>query len=176
MPFVTIPPEDQVSPEVKERYEKIRKAMGFVPNALQAAARTLPMLDAQLALGNATVGDGALPRTLKEQIGMVVSGLNTSSYCVALHMEILRQFGVEKALSKKLAVDYPNAPVGEREKALFRFADKLTKHPDDIEEADVAELKKHGWGEDALWELVMTVSFFNYVNRAAIGLGLVAEF
>ena len=76
-------------------------------------------------------------RVLKEQIGLVVSGINSSSYCVALHMEILRGFGIEKPLGRKLATDYAAAPVGEKAQALFRFAEKLTRKPFDFEQEEV---------------------------------------
>jgi alkylhydroperoxidase family enzyme len=61
-------------------------------------------------------------------------------------------------------------------KALFRFADKLTRHPDDIEESDTDGLKKAGWDDAAVRETVLTVAYFNYVNRVSLGLGLVTDF
>jgi len=176
MPFVSLVTEEQAKPDLKKRYEEIRQSMGFVPNFFTAQGSKPALIAAQMALVDSTMDNRAVPRILKKQIGMVVSGLNTSSYCVALHMEFLRQFGVAKELSRKLAVDYPNAPFGEKEQALFRFADKLTRHPDELEPADAEELKKHGWDEAALLEAVTVVAFFNYVNRVSIGLGLVADF
>ena len=176
MPFVSLVTEERADAELKQKYEGIRKELGFLPNYYQAIGRKPATVNAQFAMNEAMMDEGALPRSLKEQIGLVVSGLNTSSYCVALHMEFLRQYGIEKAVGRKLAVDYPNAPVGEKEKAIFRFADKLTRRPGDIEESDVEELRKHGWDEAAVFETALTVAYFNFVNRVSIGLGLVADF
>lgn len=176
MSFVTLVEEERADLELKRKYDGIRKELGFLPNYYLAIGRKPATVDAQFVMNNAMMDEGALPRALKEQIGLVVSGLNTSSYCVALHMEFLRQYGMEKAFGRKLAVDYPNAPVSEKEKALFRFADKLTKHPEDIDKADAEELRKHGWDEAALLDTVLVVAYFNFVNRVSIGLGLVADF
>jgi len=120
--------------------------------------------------------DGALPRKIKEQIGVVVSGINASSYCVALHMELLRKFGIEKPVGRKLATEYENAPVDEKVKALFRFADKLTRKPYDISRADAEMVLQAGWSEAALFETALTAAMFNLYNRVSLGLGLMADF
>jgi alkylhydroperoxidase family enzyme len=37
-------------------------------------------------------------------------------------------------------------------------------------------LKNAGWDDAAVRETVLTVAYFNYVNRVSLGLGLVADF
>ncbi len=91
-------------------------------------------------------------------------------------MELLRRLGVEKALARKLVNDYENAAVPDKMKALFRFADKLTRKPVEIEEEDISALKAAGWDDAAVRETVLTVAYFNYVNRVSLGLGLVEDF
>jgi uncharacterized peroxidase-related enzyme len=105
-----------------------------------------------------------------------VSGINASAYCLFIHMELLQRFGVDKALARKLTTDYEHADVEPKIKALFRFADKLTRQPYDIEDEDIEAVKKAGWDDAAVRETVLTVSYFNYVNRVSLGLGLVADF
>jgi uncharacterized peroxidase-related enzyme len=116
-----------------------------------------------------------LPLALKEKMGLVISGLNSSSYCIAIHMEMLRGMGVEKPLSRKLVTDYPNAPVDSKEMALYHFAHKLTLRPADINAEDVAALRAAGWDDDAVVEAVFAVSYYNFINRVSMGLGVVAE-
>jgi uncharacterized peroxidase-related enzyme len=176
MSFVSQVAEQQAGPELKSLYEEIRAGWNFIPNYWLAQGRRPDLIRAQMELGAAVSRDGTLPRQLKEQIGLVVAGLNTSSYCVALHMELLRNLGIEKPLGRKLAVDYPNAPVPEKVKALFRFADKLTRRPADIARENIEELKKAGWNEEQIYETVMTVALMNFYNRVSLGLGLVGDF
>ena len=72
--------------------------------------------------------------------------------------------------------NYANAPVGEKVQAVLRFADKLTRKPMDIEASDAEAVRQAGWNDDALVESVLTVAYFNFINRVSFGLGLVAEF
>lgn len=176
MAFVSLVNENEADPELKQRYAAIRKEFGFLPNVFPAMGEDVRLIDGQGMLFDSIVSDGALPRVVKEQIGVVVSGLNTSSYCVALHMEMLRRLGIEKPLGRKLATDWSNATTDEKVKALFRFADKLTRKPADFEQSDVDALRAAGWNDAAIRETVLAVALFSFVNRVSIGLGVVADF
>jgi uncharacterized peroxidase-related enzyme len=176
MPFVNEIEEAQADGHLRELYRKIEKNLGFLPHYFKTLGAKPAVIEAQLKMSEAVMADGVFSLIVKEQIGLVVSGINSSTYCVMFHMELLRRFGVDKALARKLTADYENAPVEPNVKALFRFADKLTRHPDDIEEADTDTLKKAGWDDAAVRETVLTVSYFNYINRVSLGLGLVTDF
>ena len=176
MSFVNLVTEDQAGPELKKAYQEVKDALGFLPNYTQALGRVPALIEGHKLLTTDVMKDGALPRMVKEQLGLVVSGINSSSYCVAIHMEILRGLGVEKPMGRTLATDYGNAPVEEKVQVLFRFADKLTRKPFDVTRADADAVLRAGWSEAALFELAITVAIFNLYNRISIGLGLMADF
>jgi len=173
--FLSVIPESEASPELKQIYEELKGTWGFVPNYFLASGKRPELIRLQTALYEAIYAKGVLPQKLKEEIGVVVAGINASSYRVAYHMEVLRRMGIERALSRKLAVDYENAPVEPAAKALFRFAAKLTKTPCDITKHDIELLKTGGRSEDAVYETVMTVAMMSLFNRVSLGLGLVAD-
>jgi uncharacterized peroxidase-related enzyme len=176
MSFVSLISEEQASPQLKRIYEQVRQEFGFLPNYIQALGRAPQLIEAHLGFGELVTSDGALSKTIKEQIGLVVSGINTSSYCIAIHMEMLRRLGVEKPLSRKLATHYASAPVEEKVQVLFRFADRLTRKPGEIAQADVEAVSRAGWGDAEIVETVLTVAYFNLINRVSAGLGLIADF
>ncbi len=176
MPFVNEIEESQADSHLREIYRHIEQNFGFLPHYFMALGAMPDAIEGQLHLGGAVMGEGALSTIMKEQIGVVVSGINGSGYCMFIHMELLQRFGVEKSLARKLTVDFENAPVESKVKALLRFAEKLTRKPYDIEDEDVEAMKKAGWDDSAVRETVLTVAYFNYVNRVSLGLGLVADF
>ena len=175
MSYVSQVPEIEATPEVQQLYKRVRGHYGFVPNYFQALGRLPAAIEGHLAMGEAVLKDGALPLALKEQIGLVVSGINASSYCIAIHMQALRNLGVPPSLADTLVTDYASSPTGEREKSLFRFAEKLTRQPDEIEKQDVEAVRSAGWSEAAVVEAVLAVAWFNLINRVSLGLGLVAD-
>jgi len=179
MSWVPLVSEEQASPEVKQKYDYIRERWSFVPNYFYALGRDRQSLEDQMNLfTNAMFDDraGGLPRIIKEQIAIVVSGINTSSYCIAAHMEILGSLGMDKKIARKLAVDYPSAPVEPKVQELFRFADKLTRRPGDMEKADVDRLREAGWSDGAIFDTVLVTSLYACANRFSAGLGLLPDF
>jgi len=177
MSWVPLVSEEKASPEVKRQYDFLRENWAFVPNYFYALGRDPQRLQDQINLfTNAMFNDSGLPRILKEQVALVVSGLNTSSYCVAAHMEILGRLGVDKALGRKLATNYASAPVEPRVMALFRFAEKLTRQPADMEKADVERLREAGWDDAAIFDTVLVASLYALANRFSSGLGLLPDF
>ena len=176
MPFVTPISEEQASLELKQLYQRVRDTFGFMPNYFLVQGRMPDLVEAQLMIRQVIMRDGALSAAEKGQLALVVSGINTSSYCVAAHLELLRGLGIEKPLGRILATDYSRAPVGDKLQALFRFADKLTRKPSDFTQADAEAVKAAGWEEAALFEAALVVALMNFANRFAIGLGLMADF
>lgn len=176
MSFVSMIPEAQAGPELKPLYEEVKAGWDFLPNFWQAQGRRPDLLRLQKDLYTNVFTKGVLPQAVKEQIGLVVAGINTSSYCIAIHMEILRRMGIEKPLARKLATDWEYAPVEPKVMELFRFAAKLTKRPGDISKDDVESLRKAGWDDEAIYETVLTASVMGLFNRVSLGLGLVADF
>ena len=176
MPYVNEIEESQADPHLRDLYHNIEKRFGFIPHYFRALGAMPKVIEAQLQLNQAVMGDGALSTVVKEEIGVMVSGINSSAYCIFIHMELLQRFGVEKTLARKLTTDFEKADLEPNVKALLRFADKLTRRPFDIEDEDVAALKNAGWDDAAVRETVLTVAYFNYVNRVSLGLGLVADF
>ena len=176
MPYVDPVPVEQAGPELKVFYEQVRQNFGFIPNYFLAQGRIPDLVDAQLKMREVIMREGALSAQIKGQLALVVSGINTSSYCVAVHLELLRALGIEKPLGRILATDYGRAPVGDKVQALFRFADKLTRKESEVCQADIDAVFAAGWSQAELFETVLVVALMNFANRFAIGCGLMADF
>ena len=54
---------------------------------------------------------------------------------------------------------------------MLSFAVRLTRQPEDMSAADVQKLRGTGFDDRAIHDLVQVVSYFNYINRIADGLG-----
>ena len=58
---------------------------------------------------------------------------------------------------------------------LCSFAEKLTLNPGKITESDYQSLKEIDLNDKEISEVVQIISYFNYINRVADGLGLEPE-
>ncbi len=67
--------------------------------------------------------------------------------------------------------DWRSAPLAPADRALLVYAEKLTKAPGAIERADVDALRATGFDDRAIHDAAQVISYFNYINRVADGLG-----
>jgi alkylhydroperoxidase family enzyme len=60
--------------------------------------------------------------------------------------------------------DYRTAPIGDREKAMFAFLEKVNRDSSRLRKEDVEEVKAAGWSEEALYDAITVCALFNFYN------------
>lgn len=68
--------------------------------------------------------------------------------------------------------DYRQCDFNKADRALCDWAVKLTLTPGEMSEADVSGLRTHGFSDEQVVVAAQVVSYFNYINRIADGLGV----
>lgn len=71
--------------------------------------------------------------------------------------------------------DYRDANLPAADRAMLDFAAKLTRSPSEMTSADVEGLREHGFGDEAVNDIVQVTALFAYFNRLADGLGIDLE-
>ena len=71
--------------------------------------------------------------------------------------------------------DWKTAEMDESRRAMLRYAEKLTRAPSKIRRSDVISLRELGFTDTDLLHINQVVSYFNFVNRLADGLGVELE-
>ena len=74
-----------------------------------------------------------------------------------------------------MATDWTKANLSEPDKALCRFAEKLTQSPALMTEQDVIELRTAGFEDVAIHDATQVIGYFNYINRVADALDVDVE-
>jgi uncharacterized peroxidase-related enzyme len=94
---------------------------------------------------------------------------------VVHHGAGLRTLTGRQTLSRALATDHRTAELTEADRAMLDYAVKLTRTPAAIGEPDIRELRHAGFSNAAVLDICQVVSYYNYVNRLADGLGVELE-
>ncbi len=74
-----------------------------------------------------------------------------------------------------LSADYRQAPLPDADRAMLDYADKLTREPWAMVEADVAALRRAGFDDTAILDINQVTAYFAFANRLADGLGVELE-
>jgi uncharacterized peroxidase-related enzyme len=76
---------------------------------------------------------------------------------------------------EQVTEDYKKADISDKEKLMLYYTEKLTNNPSSVTEQDVKDLRVAGFSDRAINDINQVVSYFNYVNRIAEGLGINLE-
>jgi len=68
-------------------------------------------------------------------------------------------------LVRQVLQDLDSSPLGEAEKALFRFVDQVNRQSPAITPADMQPLYAAGWTDEAIYFAVTVCARFNFYNR-----------
>ena len=114
---------------------------------------------------------------LRELIAAYTSSLNRCTFCMKAHAAVAAHLYGDEALVWSAIDDLEGSSVGPEEKAMLRFARKVTLDSGAITAADMAPLKEAGWDDTAIFYAIAACALFNFYNRyvSANGVALVSD-
>ncbi len=121
-------------------------------------------------------GKSALSRAEKEMIAVVVSVVNGCMYCQTHHGTALNNYWKDESRIEQLKSNYNHAGLSEKEVAMCHFSVHLTQYPAAHENEDYTQqLRNKGLDDSAILDVVLVTSYFNFVNRMVMALGVQLE-
>ncbi|MBS3781892.1 MAG: peroxidase-related enzyme [Candidatus Thermoplasmatota archaeon] len=164
---------EEAEGKTKEVYDKIRNQRGKLSNIMKVQSLMPEAMDHHLDLYLSIMfEDRSLSREKCEMIGVVVSSINGCDYCVNHHAEALDHFWRDQEKVKELEEDYRNVDISKKEKNMLGFVKRSTEKPDSVEQKDIDGLIEVGFSDKEILNIVMITSYFNFVNRIALTLGV----
>jgi uncharacterized peroxidase-related enzyme len=156
---------DQAPPEVREIYEKTLRGK---PGSVQKLVAHNPELLKNFLAFYGTVGR-TLERRLYEMVYIRVSMINGCRYCLQHHLAASKRVGLTQQDWQSLKQsDYSG--FSPTEQAALRFAEKLTRTPQETTDADIDALKPH-FSEAQIVDLDVLIGLINLTNRLTDPLG-----
>ena len=154
-------------------YAELIEKRGKVSNILKVHSLNPDAMGNHLELYMTLMfGKSGLSRAERESIAVVVSAANDCAYCVNHHVAALRRYLKDEETLEMLASADGLETLEPRLSNIVRHADKLTSAPAAMTESDLGELRAVGLSDNDILDLTLIVSYFNFVNRIALGLGV----
>jgi uncharacterized peroxidase-related enzyme len=100
-------------------------------------------------------------------IVVATSASNGCLYCVVSHGALLRIFSREPLLAEPVALNFAEAPITPRQKAMLHFAMKVARDSSSVGEDDFSALEGHGFSREDAWDIGAIAAFFALSNRMA---------
>ncbi len=117
-------------------------------------------------------GRAKITREEREMLATAISSVNQCDYCKIHHGEALNHYWKDKARVVGFVNDPEMFELPEKQRKMIDYAIKLTKQPHKVSKEDIETLRKVGFSDDDILLINMIASYFNFVNRIALGLGV----
>lgn len=176
----TIPYED-ADKDLKRVYNKVKGPNNNIDNVLLIHSLRPHSLIGHMALYKNVLhnSNNKLPKWYLESIGIYVSYLNRCYYCVEHHFSGLKRLlNDDDKANNFLEAIKKDALEDNFDSKLYQgmlYSKKLTLELHSIKKDDITKLKTLGFSEGEILEINQVTSYFNYVNRTVIGLGVTTE-
>jgi len=163
-----VPKLEDLPDDIRARMLEVQEKAGFIPNVFLTLAHRPDEFRAFFAYHDALMlRESGLSKAEKEMIVVATSGANDCLYCIVAHGAVLRIYAKNPLIAEQVAVNYREAAITERQKAMLAFAVKIAKRSAEIGEADFAALRAHGFCDDEIWDIGAIAALFALSNRMA---------
>ena len=154
--------------DIRQRITAVQEKAGFIPNVFLALAHRPEEFRAFFAYHDALMlKDSGLSKAEREMIVVATSAANDCHYCVIAHGALLRIYAKNPLIADQVAVNYRQADVSPRQRALLDFAVKMALRAQEVEQADHLRLREHGFSDEDIWDIGAIAAFFALSNRMA---------
>ncbi|WP_138430962.1 peroxidase-related enzyme [Fodinibius saliphilus] len=177
MAFIDIIEPQEATGELKKIYEELEEQRGKLAQIHKIQSLNPESIMKHMDLYMSIMfGRSPLKRAQREMIAVVVSAANNCDYCQLHHGEALNHYWKDQERVDQLRSDFDKMDLSETNKQLCRLAKKLTQKPGAItEDGNIAPLKELGLSDRAILDATLVISYFNFVNRIVMGLGVEAD-
>jgi uncharacterized peroxidase-related enzyme len=172
---------DEADGKLKKMYNRVKGPNDTVDNVLMLHSLRPHTLAGHMTLYKSVLhhSSNTLPKWYLEALGVYVSHLNNCNYCVDHHFEgfkrLLKNDSKASQFLKEVKENSTHTFFGPPYNSGFAYSKKLTLKVQDIEKEDFENLKTSGFTDGEILEINQVTSYFNYVNRSVLGLGITTE-
>ena len=162
------PSMESLPDDIRTRLLALQEKSGFVPNVFLTLSYRHDEFSAFFAYHDALMErDSGLTKAEREMIVVATSSANQCHYCVIAHGAILRIRAKNPQIADQIAINYRKADITPRQRAMLDFAMKVSTEAHKISDSDFAEIARHGFSDDEIWDIAAISAFFALSNRLA---------
>jgi uncharacterized peroxidase-related enzyme len=173
MTCINVIDEANADAEFRSVYKKVKRKRGKLSNILRIhnllPKSMLTHLDLYMSIMFDKTG---LKRQDKELIATFVSAAKKCDHCINHHAEALKHYWETGEKVKLTAKNFRELDLSVKQITMLEFAEKPALHPGEMNENDVKKPGDAGLTDKEILNLILVVSYFNFVNRNAAALGV----
>jgi len=172
---------DEADGKLLKLYDRIKGPENNVDNVMAAHSLRPHSMEGHMALYKYVLHhpQNKIPKWFLEAAGVYTSMLNKCDYCIEHHFagmcRLINDDEKAKKIRNALETENLRKVFTNKECIALEYVRMITKYPMNIMEDDIQKLRNADWTDGEILELNQVASYFNYVNRMVLGLGVNTE-
>lgn len=177
MSRINVIQHEDAGPPLKEIYDDLVQKRGKLSEVLKIQSLHPQSIQSHVQFYmDIMFSKTALNRAEKELIAVVVSATNGCLYCQEHHGAALDVYWKNSDRVMALRKHFRRAGLSQKEMVLCEYAIALTTNPAAHEKKDhTTSLRKTGLSDEVILDASLVTSYFNFVNRLVLSLGVALE-
>lgn len=169
---------DEAEGRLKKLFSQVRSPDSQIDNIMAAHSLRPHTLAGHMGIYKAVLHHpgNKLPTETLETLGVLVSHLNSCTYCVEHHFAGLQRLlgDDEKAKRIRTAIEADKLAdaLDAKTQAAAEYSSKLTLNAAGVTADDIQKLRESGFSDGEILEINQVVAYFAYANRTVMGLGI----
>jgi uncharacterized peroxidase-related enzyme len=148
--------------EAKAALQDVQSAFGGIPNLMKKVAVSPKTLKGVMTLNHA-VNSGVLEPALVEQIALLTSSINRCDYCVAVHVQVGQQYGLNR---DELIRNMEGIAKDSRSQAVLAFTKEVIEGRGQASSSSLQRLRDNGFDDQGVMEILGVIGLYTFLNYA----------
>lgn len=177
MSRISIIQPEEATGRLKEIYDQLNKQRGQIAEVHKMQSLRPESIVKHMDLYMEIMySKSELSRAQREIMAVVVSKTNNCDYCMEHHASALNKYWKDENKIENLRNDFLSVNLSSEDIALCIFSEALTKNENSQNYTTLTqELRDVGFGDKAILDAALVVSYFNFVNRMVLSLDVALE-
>jgi alkylhydroperoxidase family enzyme len=175
MAFFDLPPDEELSAEVRQLLEEHRRSIGndSVPRSWRVFARSPEIIEARRKASQNLSFPSWVPWDARNLAVMLIAHAKGCQDCFAYSRSQLERLGFAGTVLDEICGNPEILPLKERDRMFVYYAIKIATHSANLQPKDFREMAEHGFSKEEIQEIIgfaaywaMTMVFTQSANAA----------
>lgn len=162
MAFFDLPADEDLSPEVRQMLDELRRVAGSqtVPPSWRALARSPKLTEARLKALQNLHYQCQFPWEARNFAVMLIAHAKRCRACFAISRFALDKLGYNEETLDAICANPGVLPLKERDRLFVHYAVKIAMSSADLQPKDFREMAEHGFSREDIQEIIGFVAFW----------------